>query len=72
MLYAVMPKADLYIYLYDDLKVISKRRRGHNLEDLKRQEQEFVWVNKILRSVKIRNESLQISKKLIIKEILKI
>jgi len=57
-LHTILPKADLYIYLYNDLTVLRKRS-GHDLEDLKRQKEEFKWINYVLKSKKIKNQNLE-------------
>ena len=56
-LYVFLPKADKYIYLHSSLQTLQKRKK-HNLEDLKRQEKEFKWVNNVLNSVQLENKDL--------------
>lgn len=56
-LYFFLPKADKYVYIYNDVPVLSKRK-GHDREDLERQEKEFVWINNVLNSHKLKNEQL--------------
>lgn len=56
-LYMLLPKADSHIYLYNDTSTLFKRG-GHDKKDLARQEKEFLWVNKMLESKKIKNSKL--------------
>lgn len=55
-LFALFPKPDLLLYLYNDVQTLHKRR-GHSIEDLKRQEKLFREVNRKLDSVKIKTKS---------------
>ena len=57
ILHLFLIKADKYIYIYNDVDVLAKRK-AHNIDDLKRQEREFLWVNKILNPTKIRNNKI--------------
>lgn len=55
-LFAVFPKPALTFYLYNDIPILHKRR-GHPIEDLKRQENLFKEVNRKLGSVKVKTKS---------------
>ena len=47
-LFTFLPKAKKYIYIYAEIKTLHSRRKDHDIADLKRQEKEFAWVNRIL------------------------
>ena len=74
-LYAISPKPSKVIYLYNDIKVLHKRKPGHPYDDLIRQEKLFEKINEKLKPIKIKNEDFEETKKtvsdIVFNEILK-
>jgi len=71
LLYVMFPKPKKFFYLYNDVSLLRKRG-GHPLEDLKRQEKEFKDINKTLNPVKIKSENKKQTIDKIMQQILKI
>lgn len=57
-LYIFSPKPDMYIYIYNTTTILKKRRPEHDYKDLIRQEKEFRWINKLLKSEKVKNRDI--------------
>jgi len=64
-LYAISPKPSKVIYLYNDIEVLHKRKPNHPFDDLQRQEKLFKKINSKLEPIKIKNEDLGETKKIV-------
>ncbi len=71
VLYFFLPKPTVTVYLYNDIKILHKRK-DHPWEDYVRQEKIFGEINKFLRPVKVKSESLDPVVNTILEKIFKI
>jgi thymidylate kinase len=58
IMFSIVPRPTLVIYLYNDPKILSQRKRNHPTEDFRRQEKIFDQILPFINPVKIRSEDL--------------
>jgi thymidylate kinase len=58
IMYPFFPKPSLTVYLYNDPKILCRRKKGHPLEDLYRQKRIFSKINKKIKPWKIKSEEI--------------
>ena len=58
IMFFFVPRPTLVIYLYNDPKVLSQRKRNHPIEDFRRQLKIFDQILPFINPVKIRSEDL--------------
>lgn len=59
IMYVFFPKPSLTVYLYNDSRVLRRRKKDHPLEDLKRQQKIFRQINKKIKPVSIKSECIK-------------
>jgi len=70
-LYFIMPKANLIIYLYNDPKILKKRKSEHPIEDLYRQQRLFSQINKKIKPIQIKTANIKQTRKAINQAVLR-
>lgn len=58
IMFSFVPRPTLVIYLYNDPKILSQRKRNHPIEDFRRQVKIFDQILPFINPVKIRSEDL--------------
>ncbi len=66
--FSILPKPSLVFYIYNDITVLHERKPNHPFEDLQRQERLFEEINKKIKPIKIKNDNLEESKRMILSE----
>jgi len=67
ILFKILPKANKIFYIFNDIKILHKRKPSHNKIDLIRQERIFKKILKEIKVKRIKNDNLDKSLKQIIK-----
>ncbi len=69
ILFFFFPKPTLIFYLYNDPKILEKRK-NHPIEDLYRQEKIFSKITKKIKSINIKSDNLEVMENEIIEKII--
>ncbi|MBI5065264.1 hypothetical protein HZA97_03415 [Candidatus Woesearchaeota archaeon] len=66
--FSILPKPSLVFYVYTEINILHQRKPNHPFEDLQRQEKLFEEINRKINPIKIKNDDLKESKRLILSE----
>ena len=58
IMFLTIPRPTLFIYLYNDPKILSQRKSNHPLEDFRRQAKIFDQILPFIKPIKIKSEDL--------------
>lgn len=61
MLSRLIPKPNKIFYIYNNIKILYKRKPDHSIEDLRRQEKLFSKILTFIKTIKIKNNNLDLS-----------